>query len=106
MDNDPKENPQNIQEHDNPKWDHQSLRDKAPACSHDSQLISLYGHFLLASDKAPKNNEKLNDNLLLPLSEQYKISQKVGNEKTQNEKVIKDTPKVKQKEPYYAKHES
>lgn len=51
LDNGLKENPQNIQEHDNPKWDHLSLRDKAPACSHDFQSISLYEHFLLAYDK-------------------------------------------------------
>lgn len=78
LDNGLKENPQNIQEHDNPKWDHLSLRDKAPACSHDFQSISLYEHFLLAYDKVPRSNEKPNDSLLLPISEQYKTNQKPG----------------------------
>ena len=84
-----KENPQNIQEHDTPKWDHLSLRDKAPACFHDYQSISLYEHSLLAYDKVPRSNEKPNDSLLLLISKQYKTNQKAGNEKTQNEKVIK-----------------
>ena len=99
-----KENPQNIQEHDTPKWDHLSLRDKAPACFHDYQSISLYEHSLLAYDKVPRSNEKPNDSLLLPISEQYKTNQKAGNEKTQNEKVIKYRLKAIQKEPCYVKH--
>ena len=105
LDNGLKENPQNIQEHDNPKWDHLSLRDKAPACSHDFQSISLYEHFLLAYDKVPRSNEKPNDSLLLPISEQYKTNQKAGNEKTQNEKVIKYRLKAIQKEPCYVKQD-
>ena len=78
LDNGLKENPQNIQE--------------------------LYEHFLLAYDKVPRINEKPNDSLLLPISEQYKTNQKAGNEKTQNEKVIKYRLKAIQKEPCYVKH--
>ena len=80
------------------------MGDKAPACFHDYQSISLYEHSLLAYDKVPRSNEKPNDSLLLLISKQYKTNQKAGNEKTQNEKVIKYRLKAIQKEPCYVKH--